>query len=354
MSESRTDSKTPDGREGTSRRRLHALELMVATALGVFLCYRMALPFVPALTWALALAVLCAPVQRRLESALRHRGLAALVSVLGIALVVVVPAAFVGQQLVAEAVKGADTITARVESGDWQRLLEGYPSVAPIAQRITQQIDLPGTVSTVAAWLTNAVASFVKGSVVQAIEVVLTFYLLFYFLRDRQTVLRTLRTLSPLSDSEMDGVFARVGDTVHATIYGTLAVAAVQGALGGLMFWWLGLPGPVLWGLVMGVLAVVPVLGAFIVWVPAALLLVLEGSLGKALILALWGGVIVAGIDNVLYPILVGNRMKLHTVPAFIAIVGGLFVFGTSGLILGPVTLTVTLLLLEVWRARSA
>jgi predicted PurR-regulated permease PerM len=88
--------------------------------------------------------------------------------------------------------------------------------------------------------------------------------------------------------------------------------------------------------------------------VPAALLLVLEGSLGKALILALWGGVIVAGIDNALYPILVGNRVKLHTVPAFMAIVGGLFVFGASGLILGPVTLTVTLLLLEVWRARSA
>ena len=354
MSESRVDSNTPEGQDWASSRRLHALELMVATALGVYLCYRMALPFVPALTWALALAVLCAPVQRRLESALSHRSLAALVSVLGIALVVVVPAAFVGQQLVAEAVKGADTLTARVESGDWQRFLDGYPSVAPITRRITQQIDLPGTISTVAAWLTNAAASFVRGSVVQAIDVLLTFYLLFYFLRDRQTVLRTLRALSPLPDPEMDDVFARVGDTVHATIYGTLTVAAVQGALGGLMFWWLGLPGPVLWGLVMGVLAVVPVLGAFIVWVPAALLLVLEGSLGKALILALWGGVIVAGIDNVLYPILVGNRMKLHTIPAFMAIVGGLFVFGASGLILGPVTLTVTMLLLEVWRARSA
>jgi predicted PurR-regulated permease PerM len=354
MSESHADSNTPERHEWASRRRLHALELMVATALGVYLCYRMALPFVPALTWALALAVLCAPVQRWLESALKHPSLAALVCVLAIALVVVVPATFVGQQLVAEAAKGADTIRVQVESGDWQRLLDAYPSVAPITRRITQQIDLPGTVSTVAAWLTNFVASFVRGSVVQAIDVLLTFYLLFYFLRDRQTVLRTLRMLSPLSDPEMDGVFARVDDTVHATIYGTLAVAAVQGALGGLMFWWLGLPGPVLWGLVMGLLAVVPVLGAFIVWVPAALLFVLEGSVGKALILAVWGGVIVAGIDNVLYPLLVGNRMKLHTVAAFMAIVGGLFVFGASGLILGPVTLTVTLLLLEVWRARSS
>ena len=151
----------------------------------------------------------------------------------------------------------------------------------------------------------------------------------------------------------MDRMFTRVADTVHATIYGTLIVAAVQGTLGGLMFWWLGLPAPVLWGLVMGVLAVVPVLGAFIVWIPAALFLALDGSWGKALILCLWGGVVVGGIDNVLYPILVGNRLKLHTIPAFIAIVGGLIVFGPSGIILGPVILTVTVVLLEIWRSRT-
>lgn len=187
---------------------------------------------------------------------------------------------------------------------------------------------------------------------IQAIGVLLTFYLLFYFLRDQRAVLLSLRSLSPLSEAEMDRLFSRVSDTVHATIYGTLAVAAVQGTLGGLMFWWLGLPAPLLWGLVMGVLAVVPVLGAFIVWIPAALFLALDGSWGKALMLAVWGGVVVGGIDNVMYPILVGHRLRLHTIPAFIAIVGGLVVFGPSGLILGPVTLTVTVLLLEIWRSR--
>jgi predicted PurR-regulated permease PerM len=103
----------------------------------------------------------------------------------------------------------------------------------------------------------------------------------------------------------------------------------------------------------MGVLAVVPVLGAFVVWIPATLFLALDGSWGKALILALWGGVVVGGIDNVIYPILVGNRLKLHTIPAFMAIIGGLIVFGPSGLILGPVTLTVTVLLLEIWQHRT-
>lgn len=119
------------------------------------------------------------------------------------------------------------------------------------------------------------------------------------------------------------------------------------------MFWWLGLPAPLLWGLVMGLLAVVPVLGAFVVWIPATLFLALEGSWGKALILTVWGGVVVAGIDNVLYPILIGNRLKLHTIPAFISVLGGLILFGPSGLILGPVALTITIMLLEIWRSRT-
>ena len=345
---------TPNTNEWGSHSQIHVLELMAATALGIYLCYRMALPFMPPLTWALVLAITFMPVHRWLKSTVKHASVAASVSVLVIGVIVVVPTAFMGQRLVSEAAAGADTVRVKLESGEWQRTLDDHPRVAPIAQRIVDQIDLSGTASAVAAWLTDAATAFVRGSVIQAIDILLTFYLLFYFLRDQRAVLSTLRALSPLSEAEMNGLFSRVADTVYATVYGTLAVAAVQGTLGGLMFWWLGLPAPLLWGLVMGALAVVPVLGAFVVWIPAALFLGLDGSWGKALILALWGGVVVGGIDNVLYPILVGNRLKLHTIPAFMAIVGGLFVFGPSGLILGPVTLTITVLLLEIWRSRTA
>lgn len=332
---------------------LHVLVLLAVTAIGLYLCYLMAVPFVPAITWALALAVLFSPLHRWLESRLRQPDVAAGVSVLLLGLTVVVPATFMAQRLVSEAITGAQTIRVMVESGEWQRVLDGYPRTAVFAQRFEEQIDLPGIVAAVAAWLTNAFASFVTGSVRQAAGVVLTFYLLFYFLRDRSSVLESLRTLLPLSAAEMDTVFGRVSDTVHATVYGTLVVGIVQGTLGGLMFWWLNLSAPALWGMVMGVLAVVPVLGAFIVWVPTAIFLVLAGDWGRALILTVWGGVVVSTIDNVLYPILVGNRLKLHTVPAFMAIVGGVMMFGSSGLILGPVILTVTLLLLEFWRSRT-
>ena len=178
------DMNTENTSEWGSRRHLHVIELMAATALGIYLCYRMALPFVPALTWALALAVLFMPVHRWLESTVKRANLAASASVLVIGLIVVVPATFVGQRLVSEAVTGANTIRARVESGEWQRVMNVHPRVAPIAQWIERQIDLPGTIGTIAAGLTNVTASFVRGSVIQAIGVLLPFYLLFYFLRD--------------------------------------------------------------------------------------------------------------------------------------------------------------------------
>jgi predicted PurR-regulated permease PerM len=258
----------------------------------------------------------------------------------------------VGQQLLVQVAKGAELVETKVESGEWERALATQPRLAPLANMIERQLDVPGTIKTLATWLSTTAGAIVKGSVFQVIGFGLTFYLLFFFLRDRRAALQSLRTLSPLSEAEMDRLFGRVHDTIFATIYGTLAVSSVQGFLGGLMFWWLGLSAPLLWGVVMAILAVVPVLGAFVVWIPAALFLTLEGSWGKALILALWGMLVVGTVDNLLRPILVGKRIRLHTVLAFISLVGGLIIFGPAGLILGPLALSVTLVLLEIWPNR--
>ena len=333
-----------------SRSHVHALVLILVTAFGVYICYRLVIPFFPALVWALALAVMFTPLQQRLESKLKRPSMAAMVSVAVVGLIVAVPATFVAQRLIMESAKGAEIVKAKTESGEWRRTIEAQPRLAPVADWIERKVDLTGTAQTLATWLTTTAGAILKGSVVQVIGFCLTFYLLFYFLRDRRTALQSLRTLSPLSPAQMDRMFVRVTDTIFATVYGTLAVAAVQGLLGGLMFWWLGLPAALLWGVVMALLAVVPVLGAFVVWIPAALFLALEGSWGRAVILIVWGAVVVGGIDNLLYPMLVGNRLKMHTVLAFISLVGGLMLFGPSGLILGPVALTITTVLLEIWR----
>ncbi len=334
-------------------RSIRPLLLLAVTALGLYGCYRLALPFVPALAWALALAVLFAPLQRRLEVKLKRPSLAATVAVILIGLTVVVPTTFVGQQLVQQAASGAESVAAKASSGEWRQALAAQPRFAAAAEWVEQRVDLPGSAKSFAAWLSAGAGRLLRGSVFQLIGFGLTFYLLFFFLRDRVEVLRSVRALVPLSEPELDTLFARISDTIHATIYGALAVSAVQGLLGGLMFWWLGLSAPLLWGVVMALLAVVPMLGAFVVWIPAALLLALEGSWGKALILTLWGMLVVGTVDNLLRPILVGRRLRLHTVLAFISVVGGLLVFGPAGLVLGPLTLTITTSLLDVWRQRT-
>ncbi len=322
--------------------------LAVATLIGLYLCYRLAQPFLPALVWALTLAVIFAPFQRMLERRISHSNTTAAITVLVIAVIVVLPAFFVVNRLLLEIVKGAEFIQKIATTGDLRETFKHQPLLSPFSGWIEQQMDLSETFRHIATWLTNSAAAFVRGSVTQLMGILITFYMLFYFLRDRRKALASLRALSFLPPGQIDRMFTRVVDTIHATVYGTLAMAALQGILGGLMFWILGLPSPLLWGIVMGLLAIIPVLGAFIIWIPAALWLASQGEWGKALILTAWGGIVVAGIDNLIYPVLVGNRLKQHTALAFISLVGGLIIFGSSGLILGPLAVTITLLLLEI------
>jgi predicted PurR-regulated permease PerM len=333
-----------------SRAHVHTLVMLAITLIALYLCYRMTVPFLSPLAWALALSVMALPLQRRLERRFRSPSLVAALSVLVAALVVVVPMVLVTSNMVGEVISGAASLQEHVESGDWRAALATHPRLTLLVNWFDREFDIPGTVTAASGTLTDLASNLVQGSLRQAVELLVTFYLLFYFLRDRKQALVSIRYLSPLSSSQMGRLYAQVSDTLHATLFGTFTVAMVQGALGGLMFWALGLPAPLLWGVVMALLAIVPVLGAFLIWVPAAVFLLLTGHPVQSLVLTLWGAIIVGGIDNLLYPMLVGNRMHLHTVLVFIAIVGGLFVFGAAGLILGPMLLTATTVLLEVWR----
>ena len=326
--------------------------IFAATAFGFYLCYRLALPFLSSLTWALVLSIMLMPLHRRLEGRTGHINVAASISVGVAGVIVVVPLAFIAQLLLREATSGALYLSNLLQTTEWRQAIEAYPRIATAVAWVEAQFDLAGAFGGFATWLSTASASLLRGSINQVLNLVLTFYLLFYFLRDRQSCRVAINRLSPLNVAETELVVCRFAETVHATIFGTLAVAAVQGTLGGLMFWWLGLPTPVFWGAAMGLLAIVPVLGASIVWVPAAIFLALEGDWGKAVLLAVWGGVIIATIDNLLYPVLVGSRLKLHTIVALIGTIGGIVLFGVTGLILGPATIAITLTLVDILKRR--
>jgi predicted PurR-regulated permease PerM len=332
---------------------IRAFAVTVATLIGLYICFLLAVPFLAALTGALTVAVLAVPLQRRLERGLRRPSLAAGISTALLALIVVLPLGLLTHQLAGEVGTGAAAVQQQVMNGGLQRNLQALPLVGWIADLFGGQLDVRSIFSTLSGWLTNLGGYMVQGSLSYLITILLTFYFLFYFLRDREDALRQLKIMSPLSDNETDRLLGRASDTIHAMLFGTVITAAVQGALGGLIFWLLGLPNPVFWGLVMALLAIVPVLGTFVIWIPAAIYLAAVGDWGKAMILAAWGGIVIAGVDNLLYPILAGGRLRMPTVPMFISIVGGIMLFGVSGVIIGPLAVTMTLTLLEIWRDRT-
>lgn len=330
--------------------RADFLILAGATTAGAVACSLLAAPFLAALVWAATLAILFAPLDARIQQHTKYPSLSAVVSVLIVATLVLLPTVFVVKKIVDQVASGATYLQRQVDAGAVQHFIDDYPRIAPIGNWIEQYVGLRSITTAVAGRLSHVAASFVRGSLTQLVGVLLTFYFLFFFLRDRHFVAQGLRNALPVSESDTARLLARIRDSVRATVWGTAAVSAIQGALGGFMFWALGLPAPVVWGAIMALLSLVPVLGAFIVWIPAAIFLALEGSWTKAFVLIAWGAVIVGGIDNVLRPIWVGNRLKLHTVAAFISMVGGILVFGACGFVLGPVIVTLTMALLDIWR----
>ncbi len=316
--------------------------LLVLTAVAILLCLGLAAPFTPAIIWSMALAVVSNPLHAWVEGRFPgRRDLAALGTTAIVTIGLLGPLLLLLQQLVQEAKQSLDRV------GEFEQQL------GPALVWINSHVDLQKEMQDLAGMGKALLGGWIRGVIWTATQLLVTIFLLFYILRDRGAALDGLRSYLPLSPAESDRVLQRVRSMVHATIFGTLTVSLLQGFLGGLMFWFLGIPGAVLWGGVMAILAIIPVVGTFIVWVPAAAILAGQGNWGKAAILMAWGLLVVSLVDNLLYPILVGSEIKIHTALVFMAIAGGLILFGVSGLVLGPVILVVALALTEVVSSRS-
>ncbi len=331
------------------------IRLVVLASTVVFGTIAMALmaqPFIAALTWALTLAVMLHPVERRIRAATRSASLAAIATLVLAAVLVVLPALVVALALANEVAAGATAVAEALSADRIQHAWQGYPALARISDSVAPWLNLSQIAQTVTGLLARWSGQLAQASIVGIVTLLLTFYFLFYVLRDGDRLLAAVERELPLERSELGMITGRVADTIIASVYATLAVAALQGLLGGLMFWMLGLPSPAFWGSLMAVLAIAPFLGAFVVWGPAAAILALQGQWADAAMLAAWGTLVVGLIDNLVYPALVGRRLRLHPMAAFVAIIGGLLLFGTHGVVLGPIIVAVTQALLEIVRGK--
>ena len=330
--------------------------LLAVTAITLYLCWLMLQPFVAVLAWAAVLVIVFYPVHTRLLKRLKNPSLAALLSCILVILIILVPVVLVTVAVLNEFSGAMQNLQATIA----YLLDPNSPYTGPVLRWISQYVDIEEMrsghyllerlkgVSGQLAGRTMGVIGGVVGAIVQMFFVIFTMYYLF---RDGDRIFAAVRDALPLDDEQATAIMARTRDVIGASLYGVLAIAIVQGVLGGLAFWVLRVPSAIVWGVVMTFLSLIPMLGAFLVWLPAAVYLALTGHPIKALLMVLWGTLVIGMADNFLRPKLVGERTKLHELLIFFAVLGGLQVFGVLGIVLGPVVVAITLALVEVFRA---
>jgi predicted PurR-regulated permease PerM len=334
--------------------RFRPVALAGLTVVLIGLCLLLAVPFLPAITWGVALAVIAWPlhawVMRRVVS---HPIAAATLSSVVVIAAIAVPGVFVAYQLAREASSAAGRIDGQPPEGAVRDAMAGTPGLGgAVAWAERANVDIAAELRNLVQSVLGNGTDLARGSLAAIIQAALAAFILFYLLRDRAWLLAGVRRLLPMSRAEADRVFESAAGSVYANLYAALVTSAVNGTLGGLLFWAVGLPSPVLWGVVIFVVSLLPVVGIFLVWMPAAVYLALVGNWGGSVALVVWGVVTSVVVDTLLYTRLAGDRMRLHPIPTLLAFVGGLFVFGPSGVILGPGILAVTVAVLEVWHSR--
>lgn len=344
----------PVASEPFSRQRLALAALLALTLTAVVLSVWVATPFLSGLTWGFSLAVVAGPVHRWIVQRIPRPNLAAFLAVVLVAAVLIVPVAGLSWIVAQQAAEGVEQIQELHRTGAWRDKVNAYPRLTAAYHALTRNVDLSNQANHLFGFVQSKAAALGAGAVQAGIQGTVALFSLFYFFRDRAGILQTLRIIAPLSPTETSFFFSQIESMTYATIYGSVAVAALQGLAGGVMWFWLGLPAAALWGAVMAVCSLIPVFGSYLVWAPASLSLLVQGDWVRALILAAWGAVVVGSLDNILYPVFVGGRIRLHTLVVFIAIVGGLIVFGASGLVLGPIVVSAALTLLQILHERTA
>jgi len=333
-----------------TRWRLGTLYLVTAIGIGVcaYFIHLLLFPLVGAAT----LATVTLTPQKWL---LRRCGpsVCALIVTLTMGAAILLPGYVVTRALVDEVVSEARFAASGEGSVALQKFTAKHPKIGGVVQQGLDQLDPDQSGRQVAGKVAGWVGRGLQNAASGVTQVALLLFFLFFFVRDREAAKGALTALIPLPDRKSERLVSKLSDVVYAVFVGRLLVAFVQGTLAGLAYWMLGVPAALLWAALTAICCIVPALGAFFVWVPVALYLGLDVSWTKALILALWGGVVISNLDNVLYPVLVGQRTDMHTVVIFVSILGGLELFGISGVVLGPVIVAATILLLKEWRAQG-
>ena len=341
---------------GISRKSFRTAFVLILTVAVSVLFLAVAWPFLKSLLLGALLAGLCHPLYRWLAELFHGRkSLAATVTLLILFILVAAPlSAFLGV-VVRQALNISDQAIPWVQQHfgsatgfnvhDW--LVQKFPAVADHVPSQEQLVESVGTAAKSAGGFLVAVLSkMTAGTAAFVLNLFVMIYAMFFFLRDGDKILEQIFYYLPLSDEDEELMLQRFASITRATIKGTLVIGVIQGALAGVGFWVAGLDGAAFWGTMMAILSVVPGIGAAVVWVPAVIYLFVTGQILAGTLLLAWCAAVVGTIDNILRPILVGKDAKMPDLLILVGTLGGLFLFGPIGFIVGPI---ICGLFLTVW-----
>lgn len=300
-----------------------------------------------AVFWGVILAILFAPLHRKLLRRMPTRRNLAALCTLGLCLIVVVlPMTAITASLIQE----ASAVYERMRSGQLnfglylQQVVAALPAwAAGLLDRfnLTTVGELQQKLSSVAVQASQFAATQALNIGQNTLQFLVSFgimlYLLFFLLRDGSSLAQRIGQATPLDEAHKRQLVNKFTTVIRATVKGNIVVAASQGALGGLIFWILGIQGPVLWGVSMAFLSLLPAVGAGLIWAPVAIYFLATGAVWQGMVLAAFGVGVIGLVDNVLRPILVGKDTKMPDYVVLISTLGGMALFGLTGFVIGPV-----------------
>jgi predicted PurR-regulated permease PerM len=320
-----------------------------------YLFVRILTPFFAPLGWAAVLAIFVYPWHERLVPRYGNARAAAL-STLVVTLLIAGPGLVILTAFVQESRAALSAVDRDAFAGQLVLLEQGWNRIRtfiPGAQTIDLRSLIDEAISRTGGFLAARVGGLLADIVVLLFELFVTLFALFFFLRDADTIMQEVRRSLPFEELRRERIIRQTRDLVYASIAVGVVIASLQGLAGGLVFALLGLGAPVFWGVMMGFLALLPFVGTWVVWVPAAIWLLATGDLVKGAVLAVLGMTIVGSIDNLVRPAILSGRAQMNGLLMFISLLGGVIVFGLLGLVLGPLVTAIVSGLFEAYAGRS-
>jgi len=344
------------------REHIFLIFILFLTFLSFYLLYLILAPFLSSIIWAILLAMVFYPLFRKLERLLARKAvLSALLMTLLVLIVIVLPFSLLMASLAGEAVDLYHQVEKMIKAGQLQTSMEKMKEISLvkwILAELGQHIDLSQAnplplllknLNQISTFIFNQTTTLLKGFSSFVVGFFFTLLALYYFFKDGGHLFARLKEIIPLPSKQKDLLIQRVKDMIYATIYGGLLIAMIQGLLGGLSFWVLGLPSPIFWGTAMALLSFIPIGGTALIWVPAAIILLIEGAILKGLLLLGLGVFVISMVDNLLRPFFISTRTNIHPLLLFFAVLGGVQAFGLIGLVAGPLVATLFVTLIELY-----